>query len=97
MTEFTKFAVGEAWPGAMLPQEALYFDYTAEGGAAFVLFFNTPTEKEAKGVRRENRTCHHGKTSDYVHVLQDSRRWRVDGCALFYPKASGRNEQSAGS
>lgn len=51
MTEFTKFAVGEAWPGAMLPQEGLYFDYTAEGGAAFVLFFNTPTEKEAKGVR----------------------------------------------
>lgn len=51
MTEFKRFAIGENWPGEVVQQDGLYFDYTDEGGAAFVLFFSMPNKKEIEGVK----------------------------------------------
>nr|DAP59321.1 MAG TPA: hypothetical protein [Caudoviricetes sp.] len=51
MTEFKRFAIGENWPGEVVQQDGLYFDYTDEGGATFVLFFSAPNKKEIEGVK----------------------------------------------
>lgn len=50
MTELTRFSIGDRWPGEVVQQDGLYFDYTNEGGAAFVLFFGAPNKKEIDGV-----------------------------------------------
>ncbi|WP_026762698.1 hypothetical protein [Selenomonas artemidis] len=51
MTELTRFAVGDRWPGEVFQQDGLYFDYTDESGASFVLFFSAPNKKEIDGVK----------------------------------------------